>query len=170
MTSQTKRICLGLIASLAMLASDVGHGNHAAARAQQNNQTDVDFARERARLNAEQRRIRRLQQRVDALERAARFPQTREHVLLGRQIPAADDPGVAAPGGLRSAGDSSAGSRERLQTVTTADTIELAQRLDEAEGQAHRLGERVSRPDFGAGLKALKRDLDRIERDIRRFE
>ncbi|MDX1498321.1 MAG: hypothetical protein R3176_00390 [Woeseiaceae bacterium] len=153
-----------------MLAIDIGYGDRAASWAQQNNQSDVEFARERARVEAAQRRIRLLQQRVDSLERAARYPQAREHILLGRQIPSADDPGSAAPGGLRSARDSSPGARNRLRTVTTADTAELTQRLDEADATASQLGERVNRPDFGAGLKALKRDLDRIERDIRRFE
>ncbi len=170
MTSQSQRICLGLFATFALVAIDVGYGDQAASRAQQNNQSDMEFAQERARVEAEQRRIRRLRQRVDALERAARHPQTREHILLGRQVPAADDPGTSAPGGLRSARDSSPGAQNRLRTVTTADTAELTQRLDAAASKANQLGERVSQPEFGAGLKALRRNLDRIERDIRRFE
>ena len=60
--------------------------------------------------------------------------------------------------------------RHRDRAASTGDIRSLDARLDAAAGKARSLGERINRPDFGAGLRKLGMELDDIEAGVGTIE
>lgn len=177
-----------LVAVTAVAAASLFHLlqlESAAPLAQQRAQTDLEFTRERARVTAAERRVAALRQRLAGLERAAAGQDSAnaaggEHVILGRDGP--PPAGNAAPARMGSAPAAAQPAERRSERripqtlthrdrfVTAAETQDLSGRLDAAAQQARSLGERVNRPDFGAGLRALEQELERLEAEIASYE
>jgi hypothetical protein len=182
MRAAAKRASCAAIALFAALALHTAGSGRSAARAQQHNQTDLAFSRERASVAATERRIESLRQRLASFERRAATPQAAppsaaEHVLLSRD---ASPPSRSAASSLVTARNDAASPasesrmpstlRHRDRAVTAVDVSSLNERLDAADKAARSLGERLNQPDFGAGVRALEQDLNEIEADLARLE
>ena len=148
-----------------------------AAIAQQHNQTDLEFTRERAQVKAVDLRIDALRQRLTAVVAKTDQAGAREHVLLGRDPPPPQRSGASNTSQTRNESTASEAKsqipstlRHRDRAITAADQKALGSRLDAAERTTRALGERINRPDFGAGLRTLEQDLAQIEVDISSFE
>jgi hypothetical protein len=161
----------------AAFALHLTQSESSAAFAQQHNQTDLEFTRERAQVNAVERRIDALEQRLAAVVAETDQASAREHVLLGRDPPPPRRSGASNTAQTRDENTESESVRRipstirhRDRTITAADQKALRSRLEAAEQTTRSLGERVNRPDFGAGLRALDQDLTQIEAEISSFE
>lgn len=177
------------VVAIAVVATSLAYllqSENAAPLAQQRAQTDLDFTRERARVTGAERRIAALRQRLAALERPAQAQEGASAVGGQQAIPGRDagppPAGNAAPARARNARASTqpaerSGERRiprtlthRDRLVTAAEAQSLNDRLDGATQTARALGERINRPDFGAGLSALEQELERLEAEIARYE
>jgi len=172
------RISLFAVAvSFVALASHTTQSDSSAAFAQQRNQTNLDFMRERAQVKTLGLRIDALRQRLAVVVARSDHAGAREHVLLSRDPP---PPQRSQTSITSRASDEGAENetvrrnpstlRHRDRALTSADVEALRSRLDAVEQTARALGERVNRPDFGAGLRALEHDLAQIEAAISNFE
>jgi peptidoglycan hydrolase CwlO-like protein len=168
-----------LIASLVVLivlSVDVSLTGRSAAQAQQHNASDLEFARERGQISAAEKRIESLNRRVAALQESTSANATREHVLLGRDVgipPSSQDttPEVTTEKRQRDSDRRVPQTiKHRDRAVTTDDIATLRRRLAAAQQSTRSLGERVNRPDFGAGIRSLNKELDEIESRIQAAE
>lgn len=151
-----------LAAKVVLAASFVGllYGESVTTFAQQRAQTDLDFARERARASAAEARVAGLRERLAKLEPRATAPQSARAVAV--------TPNPAAP---------RAGERRVPQTLTHRDRAmteavakALRERLDAAEQTARGLGGRGDRENLDARLSALEQELERLDADIAVYE
>jgi hypothetical protein len=179
--SEKLRLLTASVLFAAVLLQTAG-SDRSAAFAQQHNRTDLAFSRERARITATERRIEALRQRLASVERRSVSPaaapaSAAEHVLLSRD---ASPPPRSAPSNRETVRDDAAllqserripsTLRHRDRAVSALDIGALNQRLDAAEKTARSLGERINRPDFGAGVRALEQHLDNIEAELANLE
>jgi phage terminase Nu1 subunit (DNA packaging protein) len=173
----------GLFAAAAIFAVAALHSaqsEHSAAVAQQHNQTDVDFLQERARLNAAERRIDALSQRLASLEQGATLsarPSSARDVAPRRTAgPAPRSRDSTAVRTHEDGGVAQTGSRipttlrHRDRAISATDLDVLKNELESLQQTARSVGERLNRPDFGAGLRALERDITDLETDISSFD
>jgi len=161
----------------AALALQLTQSEGSAAFAQQHNQTDLEFTRERAQVKAMESRIDALRQQLAAIVAKTDQASAREHVLLSRDPPPPRRSGASNTARTRDESTESESERRipatlthRNRTITAADQKALRSRLEAAERTTRSLGERVNRPDFGAGLRMLDQDLAQIETEISSFE
>jgi hypothetical protein len=161
----------------AVLGLHFGQSEHSAVSAQQHNQTDLDFTRERASVAAADQRINSLRKRLAALSTKANQASSMEQVLVARDAPPPQTSGT--PSNSRAGTESAERDaehripstlRHRDRSVSATDVNALKSRLNSAQRTTRSLGERVNRPDFGAGLQALDEDLARIDAEISNFE
>lgn len=160
---------------VALAAATMALSCMAATHAQQHRQTDLEFTRERAQLQAVEQRIASLRQRLHRKAGEVSHAGAQEHVLLGRD--SAPPPGDSGPGTVAAAVPAAQPEkhtpetlRHRDRAASTGDIRSLDARLDAAAGQARSLGERINRPDFGAGLRKLGMELDDIEAGVGTIE
>lgn len=133
------------------LGWEVAGSGHGVALAQQRNQTDLQFARERASLVAAERRVEAMRNRLNALgERSADPPERARSERSEARV--------------------SERLRHRGRAVPVEDIDALHLRLQSAQETARSLGERINRPDFGAGLRTLEQQLAELESEISRLE
>jgi hypothetical protein len=177
MTVQLKRSMFAAAIVLGALAIHWTQAEMSGALAQQRNQTNLDFASERARIGAVQRRIDALRKRLDVVAATANQAATGEHILLGRDGPPPQGSGASNKSRTRNENNEREAERRipstirhRDRTVTAAELDALRSRLGAAEQSARSLGERVNRLDFGTDLRALEQELDRIEADISSYQ
>ena len=168
-------------AALVVFGSFVTPSDRSAALAQQRNQTDLAFVRERASLEAAERRITELRQRVGRLTSRVSVADSdqvsaEENVLSSRgglptsSTGASDIRARAAIPQSRTQRRGPQTLRNRDRAVTGRDIDLLNTQLNATAQSARSLGERVNRPEFGAGLTSLEQDLAQIEAEIAGFE
>jgi hypothetical protein len=145
--------------------------------AQQHRQTDLEFTRERAQVDAAEQEINRLGQRLTNVAAGAAPTSAQEHVLLGREVPSSQTPGASNTSVIRAdEAEREAETRipstirHRDRAMTAEEHEALSRRLHNAQKSARALGERVNRPEFDAELQTLEREIAQIEAQISRFE
>ena len=161
MSNRRHSLLIALCSLLVVLPVDVSVPGRSAAQAQQHNASDLEFVRERGQISAAEKRIESLTRRVTALKESTSASATGEHVLLGRDVgipPASQD--ARNPQTIK----------HRERSVTAEEIETLRRRLAAAQQSARSLGERINRPDFGAGMRSLNKDLDEIESRIQAAE
>ncbi len=177
MFTYLKHSIFAAAAVFVVLALHLAISESSAAVAQQHNQTDLEFTRERAQIESMELRIDELRQRLAVVAATAEQASTAEHVLLGRDAPPPQGSGASNTPLTRNESTEREAERQipstlrhRDRAITAADQNALGSRLDAAERTTRSLGERVNRPDFEAGLRTLERDIVQIEAEISSLE